>query len=385
MSHAALAVVVVAAGTGSRLAAGVPKAFVDLDGRTMLEHALDAIPDDARVVVVVAPTRRDATAETLAGRAEVVAGGDTRQASVAAGLAALTDEVRVVLVHDAARPFMPRAVFDRVRAAVAATGAGVVPALPVADTVKRVDSDGSVVETVPRDELRAVQTPQGFPRDALVAAYAHASQEYTDDAALFQANGGRVIAIEGDADGAKITTAGDLAQARRHLRVPSEVTGVGVDAHAFDAGDALWLGGLLWPGEPGLSGHSDGDVALHAICDALLTAGGLGDIGGVFGTDDPRFAGSRSDVFVAEALRLLAERGLAPVSVAVEIVAERPRIAPRRLELETHLTGLIGAPVRVAGTTSDRLGITGRGEGIAAVASALVRRRDPAGHAAGRR
>lgn len=379
--HAAVGIVIVAAGEGTRLGAGEPKAFRRVAGRTILERAIRGalgLSRPAQVVVVLPMAYLDrgaALAEDVGGAGiRVVAGGPTRQDSVAAGLAVLGEEPEIVLVHDAARCLTPSAVFDRVADAVQRGGAGVLPVLPVTDTIRRVDAAGAVQETVSRDALRAVQTPQGFPRAELVAAYRHAKQGYTDDGALFTAAGHPVVTVQGAEDSFKITTAGDLRRAEHLLADAQAVrTGIGVDVHATDPEVQLRLGGLAWPGEPGLAGHSDGDVVLHAICDALLSAAGLGDIGSRFGTADPHYAGARSEVFVRETLLLLEATGFAVVNVAVEIVAERPRIGPRRTELETHLSGLVGAPVTIAATTSDRLGVTGRGEGIATVATALLR------------
>ena len=292
-----VAVIVVAAGSGTRLGAGLPKAFVDVAGRSLLEHALAAVPEAAQLVIV-APESHLAESRVLAPRAVVVAGGDTRQASVAAGLAGVEPGIRTVLVHDAARAFTPAEVFERVIAAVASTGGGVIPVLPVIDTIKRVDG-ASVLETIDRSALVQVQTPQGFPREALDAAYRAATAEHTDDASLFAAAGGVVTSVAGDARSHKITTPADLRRAELEVGVPDSEgvstgstagfrTGVGIDVHAYDAAEPLWLGGLYWPDEVGLSGHSDGDAMCHAICDALLSAAGLGDIGSRFGTSDPR-------------------------------------------------------------------------------------------------
>ncbi len=223
-------------------------------------------------------------------------------------------------------------------------------------------------------ELVHVQTPQGFPRAALDAAYASATHEYTDDAALFSAAGHQVQTVEGDARAFKITTPWDLQRAERLLETaPSTRTGVGMDVHAYDPTQPLWLGGLYWPDEVGLAGHSDGDALCHAICDALLSAAGLGDIGGRFGTDDPRFAGAHGDVFITETVALVRGAGYAVGNVSVQLVAKHPRLGSRRTELEQHLTALVGAPVSVAATTTDGLGFTGRSEGLAVIATALVR------------
>lgn len=377
-----VAVLVVAAGRGERLGVGVPKAFAALASWSILDHALVRVPTHAELIVVAPQTHLEHARAIVALHAEVearspaivVAGGETRQQSVAAGLAALSDEVDVVLVHDAARPLTPLEVFDRVIDAVRATGGGVIPTIPVTDTVKRV-ADGVVVETVDRSELVAVQTPQGFPRSALVAAYANAAADHTDDAALFAAAGHSVTTVSGDERGFKVTTAADLHRATQLLGPDWSIAGgrggVGYDVHAYDPAQPLRLGGLDWPGEPGLAGHSDGDAILHAIVDALLSAAGLGDIGSNFGTDRPEFAGAASTVFLDRTLELVRAEGWEVANVAVQVVGERPKIGPRRAELEQRLSALVGAPVSVSATTSDRLGFTGE-KGLAAIATALL-------------
>lgn len=368
------AVVLVAAGSGSRLGASAPKAFVDVAGRTMLAHAVAGVPADAQLVIVAPATHVEA-ARDVAPHAVVVVGADTRQGSVAAGLAALLPGIRTVLVHDAARAFTPTAVFHRVIEAVTATGGGVIPVLPVVDTIKRVEAT-AVLETVDRSTLVQVQTPQGFARAALDAAYANAALDHTDDAALFAAAGHPVVTVPGDPRSYKITTPDDLARAERELEhgVRETRTGVGIDVHAYDAAEPLWLGGLYWPDEVGLKGHSDGDAMCHAICDALLSASGLGDIGSKFGTDDPRFAGAHGEVFIRETVAFVAGAGFRVANVAVQLIANGPRLGARRMELETHLSALVGAPVSVSATTSDGLGFTGKGEGVAVIANALVTR-----------
>jgi 2-C-methyl-D-erythritol 4-phosphate cytidylyltransferase/2-C-methyl-D-erythritol 2,4-cyclodiphosphate synthase len=380
----ALGIVVVAAGSGTRLGGSEPKAFVALRGVPVLERALRGVFDSvepAQVVLVVPSSHLKAArsiADRVAGVASdsvsVVAGGATRQASVAAGLAALAAGVDTVLVHDAARALTPPVLFDRVARAVRSTGGGVIPALPVTDTVKRVGADAAVLGTVDRSDLVHVQTPQGFPRVDLDAAYAGAIEEHTDDAALFAAAGHVVTVVEGEARAFKITTPWDLRRAENVLGAQTAGlrTGIGIDVHAYDETAPLWLGGLYWTGEPGLAGHSDGDAVLHAVCDALLSAAGLGDLGTRFGTSDPRFADATSEVFVRETLALVDGAGFDVVNVVVQIVATRPKIAPRRSELEAHLSALVGAPVTIGATTTDGLGFTGRGEGVAAIATALL-------------
>jgi len=389
-----VAVIVVAAGEGTRLAAGVPKAFVPLAGRTMLGVALDAVRRSALApqLVVVVPDDRRAEAERIVAAtapglpAAVVAGGAGRADSVAAGLAGLLPSVRTVLVHDAARALTPPERFDEVAALVERLGCGVVPVLPVHDTVKRIDAEGVVVGTPDRDRLGLAQTPQGFPRAALEAAYRDVeASAHTDDAAIFAAAGHRVVTTEGSELAFKITRPADLARAEAILRsdagdadgLPTGLrTGVGVDAHRLEPGVPLMLGGVAWPGEPaGLAGHSDGDAVCHAIVDALLSAGGLGDIGAVFGVDDPALQGASGGRFLQETAALLAREGWTIRSVAVEVVGDRPRIGPRRAEIESVLTGLLGAPVAVAATTTDGLGLTGEGKGIGAIATALLERR----------
>jgi 2-C-methyl-D-erythritol 4-phosphate cytidylyltransferase/2-C-methyl-D-erythritol 2,4-cyclodiphosphate synthase len=261
---------------------------------------------------------------------------------------------------------------ERVVAAVRETGAGVIPSLPVSDTIKRV-ADARVLDTVDRSELVHVQTPQGFPRAELDAAYAGATREYTDDAALFAAAGHSVEVVAGEALSFKITTPWDLRRAENVLGVSSGIrTGIGVDVHAYDDSAPLWLGGVYWADEPGLAGHSDGDAVIHAICDALLSAAGLGDMGTRFGVSDPRFVDARSEVFLRETLALVTGSGYTVGNVAVQVIGTRPRVAPRRDEVENRLTALVGAPVSVSATTSDGLGFTGRGEGITAIATALL-------------
>lgn len=397
------AIIVVAAGSGTRLAGGAPKAFVGIDSRSILRHALDGVFAAAPAqVVVVAPSgfEGDAESEMLAAagdRAElgrVVTGGDTRQESVAAGLTALWGDVEVVLVHDAARALTPPAVIDAVADAVTHES-GAIPTLPVVDTLKRV-SDREVLTAVDRSELAAAQTPQGFPRALLEAAYASALEsgiEYTDDAALFAAAGHIVIRLEGSERGFKITTPSDLERARLLLRAgaaaaprtdpvapasPLPSVGLGTDVHAFGGEGVLWLAGLEWPGEQPLSGHSDGDAVAHAIVDALLGAAGLGDIGEHFGTAHPEYAGAHADVFLARTREILAEAGYAIGNVSVQFQANRPRFSARRAEAQQALsTALGGAPVSVTATTTDGLGFPGRGEGVAVTAVALVHRVRP--------
>jgi 2-C-methyl-D-erythritol 4-phosphate cytidylyltransferase/2-C-methyl-D-erythritol 2,4-cyclodiphosphate synthase len=383
-TSATVGVIVVAAGSGSRLGAELPKAFVALGGMSILERALEPVfgMSEPAQVVVVAPSEQVALAQDqvriVAGAAieyvSVVPGGSTRQSSVAAGLAALWPDVGVVLVHDAARPFTPAALFEAVVARVRASGQGVIPGVPVADTLKRMNDDVAL-ETVDRSVLSAIQTPQGFPRIELAQSYAAATQDYTDDAAVFAAAGHTVRVIEGDALAFKITTPWDLRRAQALVAGAPGAgfrSGIGIDIHAYDESVPLWLGGLHWPDEPGLAGHSDGDALSHAICDALLSAAGLGDLGSRFGTSDPRFADARGEVFLRATIALVAGAGFGIQNVAVQVIGNRPRLAARRGELEKHLSDVVGAPVSIAATTSDGLGFMGAGEGVAAIATAML-------------
>jgi 2-C-methyl-D-erythritol 4-phosphate cytidylyltransferase/2-C-methyl-D-erythritol 2,4-cyclodiphosphate synthase len=380
------AIIIVAAGSGTRLGAGAPKAFVELAGRSILRRSLDGVFSASPAqVIVVAPAGFEPQAEeellTAAGdRADlgrVVTGGDTRQASVAAGLAVLWSEITTVLVHDAARALTPPAQIDAVALAVSAT-TGAIPALPVIDTLKQVDGP-RIATAVDRSQLAAAQTPQGFPRLPLEAAYATAlasDVEYTDDAALFAAAGNEVRHILGSERAFKITTASDLHRAElllapRPAALP--LIGIGSDVHAFGGDGDLWLAGLEWPGEPALSGHSDGDAVAHAIVDALLGAAGLGDIGQHFGTAHPEYADAHADVFLARTRDLLKEAGYVIGNVSVQFQGNRPRFSARRQEAEQALSAALGgARVSVSATTTDGLGFPGRDEGIAVSAVALV-------------
>ena len=391
-----LAVVLVAAGKGERLGQNIPKAFVEVAGRTLIEHALLQIQgvQDLIQVVIAAPATHLAEANQLAAGIEasgfhidVVAGAETRQGSIANALAALDFGVEVVLVHDAARCFAPTAVFDRVATAVRETinaegsgvggpSVGVIPVLPISDTIKRAKAE-VILETVDRNHLRIAQTPQGFPAQALKAAYEATSAEFTDDAALFQAFGQVVISVIGDAKGLKITVPTDLETV-----TPKDYrSGIGTDTHRFaaDGRGPLILAGIEWPNEVALEGHSDGDAVAHAVVDALLSAAGLGDIGGNFGVDRPEYAGASGEVFIRGTLELLAQNGWQVENVGVQVIGNRPKLSPQREAAQNRMTQLVGAPVTIGATTTDGLGFLGNSEGVAAVATALISRTQKVG------
>lgn len=374
-----LAVIVVAAGRGERLKADTPKALVAVNGQTILERALRPLTQLAQLsqVVITAPANRINEVTEIANRVvsdavslQVVAGGETRQQSIANALAEVSTEF--VLIHDAARAFATAELFDRVYEKVKSSGHGVIPALEISDTIKKV-SAGQVLETVDRSLLRSAQTPQGFVTSDIKAAYDAATEDHTDDAALFQSLGKEIHYVAGEKLAAKITTPEDLAEVNARLNGPGRI-GIGTDTHRFSADPTkkLFLGTIEWPGVPGLDGHSDGDAVSHAIVDALLSAAGLGDIGGNFGVDRPEFAGANGSIFLAETLKLLAQHGFAVVNVSVQLIGNRPKVSTKRADAEAALSKLVGAPVSLTATTTDGLGFLGNDEGVAAVASALI-------------
>lgn len=378
-----LSVIVVAAGSGERLGSTRPKAFVDLAGSTLLERSLEPLPalDDLTHVVVVAPSGWEEPARQLATAVlgdhmslYVVEGGATRTESVRRGLETVPDSASIVLIHDAARCLTPKAVFERVVDAVRAGASGVIPTLDVVDTmVPRDRVTGVTQSAIDRDGLAITQTPQGFDARTLRDAYAVFDGDATDDAEVLRRAGHEVVSVEGDRDSLKITYPHDLDALAARLSGPTDVRiGVGVDVHRFEEGTSMVVGGREFESSKGLSGHSDGDVILHAITDALLGAAGLGDLGTHFGTSRPEFEGASSRVFLEHALQMLREEGYRPQSVSVQYISNEPRLGAVREEIGQALTELVGAPVHVSATTTDGLGLTGRGEGAAAIAQALV-------------
>lgn len=379
-----IAVILVAAGDGARLGAGIPKALVKVGSLSLLEHALKNILEAKDLAQVVVASHEDRVAEFSAIATAFVGdrvpvsltpGGLSRQGSIANALAVVNSGIDIVLVHDAARCFTPAEVFNRVAQAVSESGFGVVPVLPVADTIKQVEKD-VVLGTIDRDSLRVAQTPQGFKLSELKAAYESAVEDFTDDASLMQSTGAVIRSVQGDAKAFKITVPADLEYAELLLNGSSEFrSGIGTDVHRFATSPTpLYLGTILWPGEMGLEGHSDGDSIAHAIVDALLSAAGLGDIGSNFGVDRPEYAGANGSVFIRGALELLHANGWEVVNVSVQLIGNKPKLSPRRDEVQDALTALVGAPVTVGATTTDGLGFLGSSEGVAAVATALIQK-----------
>jgi 2-C-methyl-D-erythritol 4-phosphate cytidylyltransferase / 2-C-methyl-D-erythritol 2,4-cyclodiphosphate synthase len=375
--------VIVAAGRGARFGGALPKQYLPLGGRTILRHAVGAFaahPRIAGVQVVIRDEDRAVFQEAMAGLAVMppVPGGAERQDSVRLGLEALAPHGPArVLIHDGARPFPGAALIDRVIDALDRAPAAI-PALPLGDTVKRVE-DGLIRETVDRTGLWRAQTPQGFHFPAILAAHRAASGRIlTDDAAVAEAAGIAPIIVAGSDDNLKVTTAADLAAAERLLaaRLGDVRVGQGFDVHAFGPGQRVLICGIEIPHDASLVGHSDADVGLHAVTDALLGAIGAGDIGMHFPPSEPRWRGGASDLFLRHAAALLCEKGGVIAAVDVTVICERPTIGPHRAAMIERVAAILGldpARVSVKATTTDRLGFTGRGEGIAAQAVATVR------------
>ena len=283
-------------------------------------------------------------------------------------------------MHDAARALASADLATRVLTELRGGESAVVPVIQVVDTIKEIDRDGYVRNTPDRTALKAVQTPQGFALDVLKRAHA-ASEDATDDAALVEALGIKVKTIAGEARAMKVTNPEDIAIAITHLRGLGSnlLVGVGTDAHAFSADPAreLWLAGIHWPEVVGVDGHSDGDVAAHAICDALFSATGMGDLGSNFGVSDPQYSGASGTALLKETLERITRAGFVIKNVAVQIVCNKPKIGPRRTEAIAALSAaLAGAPVSVTATSTDGLGFTGEGKGISAIATALVEKKN---------
>ena len=374
------AAIIAAAGSGERFGAPIPKAFVQLAGRTLLEHAFTSLSAIVDEVVITAPAGWESKIRELVGAsARIVTGGSTRSESISNALEAVSPDVDHILVHDAARALASSDLARRVLEELRAGEVAVIPALPVIDTIKSITSDGYVALTPDRRNLRAVQTPQGFTRALLMRAHATGA-ESTDDAALVESLGERVKVIEGEARAMKITRSEDIRSAYHFIygdRTKEFRTGIGSDAHAFSSDESrpLHLACLLWPGEVGVDGHSDGDVAAHAICDALFSAASLGDLGSNFGVDDPKYSGASGATLLAEAARRVEAAGFMISNVSVQIVGNRPKIGPRRREAIEAISRALGSvPVSVSATTTDGLGFTGEGKGLSAIATALVYR-----------
>lgn len=391
MSVAAL---IVAAGRGSRAGEGIPKQYRDLKGQSVLRRTLDSFLSHSaidRILIVIHPDDRELYEASIASLAPLspallpcVYGGDTRQDSVRNGLEALANSnPEIVLVHDAARPFASPELIDRGIGAARRWNAAV-PGTPVTDTIKVIGSQSEVVSTPDRASLRAVQTPQAFRFSLLLDAHIKARDAgihiFTDDGALAEWAGLTVHVFEGESGNIKLTHPADFLEARRRLEdtAMTYITklGTGFDVHAFGEGDHVWLGGIEVPHDRGVVAHSDGDVILHALTDAILGALADGDIGTHFPPSDPQWRGASSDRFLAHAVGLVRERGGIVDHLDTTLLCEKPRLGPHREAMRQRIAEIAGLrldQVSLKATTTEKLGFTGRSEGIAAQAAATIR------------
>ncbi|MEP6565812.1 MAG: bifunctional 2-C-methyl-D-erythritol 4-phosphate cytidylyltransferase/2-C-methyl-D-erythritol 2,4-cyclodiphosphate synthase [Mesorhizobium sp.] len=384
-------VVIVAAGRGARAGqADGPKQYQSIGGLAVIARTLDMFLSHPRIGPVVVAIHADdgelfrRAAGANADRVTAVIGGATRQASVRLGLLALRDHAPTrVLVHDAVRPFVDAGLIDRTIEAIGERQ-GALPALPVADTLKRESAAGMIEETVSRNGLHAAQTPQGFPFWPILAAHEKAHHlgktDFTDDAAIAEWAHIPVKIVQGSPDNVKLTWARDIAMADQRLsgerpRFPDIRTGNGYDVHAFEPGDHVTLCGVAIPHGKKLSGHSDADVGLHALTDALLATCGAGDIGTHFPPSDPQWKGAASKIFVEHAAKLVRARGGRIANADITLICEAPRVGPHREAMTAALSAMLGISsdrISIKATTNEKLGFVGREEGIAAIATASV-------------
>nr|WP_033057728.1 bifunctional 2-C-methyl-D-erythritol 4-phosphate cytidylyltransferase/2-C-methyl-D-erythritol 2,4-cyclodiphosphate synthase [Sinorhizobium arboris] len=386
-------VVIVAAGRGERAgqSAEGPKQYRTIGDRPVIAHTLDIFatwPGTGQVVVVIHPEDEELFASARKRMARtldltVVHGGATRQLSVLAGLEAIAAQsAELVMIHDAVRPFFDHLLLDRCRAALCDGAGAVLPALAVADTLKRATADGHVAETVPRTGLYAAQTPQCFRLGAILSAHRQAAAsgrtDFTDDASIAEWAGIPVLLVEGSADNFKLTLRRDLSMADEKLTrttIPDVRTGNGYDVHQLTEGDGVTLCGVFIPHNRKLSGHSDADVALHALTDALLATCGAGDIGDHFPPSDPQWKGAPSRIFLEHAARIVRERRGTITNADISLIAEAPKVGPHRQKMRENLASMLGISLdrcSVKATTNEKLGFVGRNEGIAAIATATV-------------
>ncbi|SFP09552.1 2-C-methyl-D-erythritol 2,4-cyclodiphosphate synthase [Qipengyuania nanhaisediminis] len=366
------AAIVVAAGKGVRAGQPLPKQFAIWRGKPVVRHSVEALiaAGASRVIVAIPPGGEELAREALVGmEVSLVEGGTTRQESVSKALGTI-DAAEFVLIHDAARPDVPRAVIAGLLAALD-RHQGAIPTLPVVDSLA-IDTDGVMTGAANRDVLRRVQTPQAFRFAAIRDAHKAwtGGQDAGDDAQVLRAHGGEVALVEGDKRLKKLTFAEDFVS-----QTPDVRTGMGFDVHRLVAGEELWLGGIRIEHDKGLSGHSDADVALHTIVDALLGAVARGDIGDHFPPSDPQWKGASSDKFLLHAVKLVGEAGYRIGNIDLTLICEEPKIGPHREAMRARIAELAGVDIdriSVKATTTERLGFPGRGEGIAAQAIATV-------------
>ncbi|WP_299360099.1 bifunctional 2-C-methyl-D-erythritol 4-phosphate cytidylyltransferase/2-C-methyl-D-erythritol 2,4-cyclodiphosphate synthase [uncultured Paracoccus sp.] len=375
------AVLITAAGRGTRMGGDEPKQWRDLAGRTVLARSIDAFGGFDRIVVVVHPDDMARAVREIGGRVTLVAGADTRAGSVRAGLEVLDGSgITHVLIHDGARPLVPAAVIEHVVAALQSGAPAAAPALPVTDALWT-GVDGVVTGVQPRDGLFRAQTPQGFALDVILAAHRAATAGAADDVELAAGAGVPVTITPGDERNLKLTVAGDFGRAERILADLEGANdmdvrlGNGYDVHALGPGDHVWLCGVRIDHNAGLIGHSDADVGMHALTDAIYGALAAGDIGRHFPPSDPQWKGAASEIFLRHAAELARSRGFRLANADVTLVCEQPKIGPHAAAMQDRLAAIMDvAPDRVSvkATTSERLGFTGRSEGIAALATATL-------------
>jgi len=374
--------VIVAAGRGERAGGGIPKQYRTIAGRSLIGHSLAALqshPGIDRVIVVIGADQQAQFEHAIAGQKipQTVNGGAARKDSVGNALAAIAaeDQPDRILVHDAARPFLPARVIDDLLAALDSHD-GAIPALPVVDTLARGSGD-QLGETVARDDLWRVQTPQAFRFGALLDAHRSwpIDLEATDDAQMVRHAGGSVAIVDGDTMLEKLTHPADFDLARARLAPPAFRIGSGYDVHRLVPGNGIWLCGIHIPHDRALSGHSDADVALHALTDAILGAAALGDIGQHFPPSDSQWKGAESHIFLRHAVDLAANAGYSIANLDLTIICEAPRVGTHRQAMRESIASITGVDIgaiSVKATTTERLGFTGRGEGIAAEAQVLL-------------
>jgi 2-C-methyl-D-erythritol 4-phosphate cytidylyltransferase/2-C-methyl-D-erythritol 2,4-cyclodiphosphate synthase len=370
------AVIITAAGRGTRAGEGLPKQWRSLSGRTVLARSIASFADFARIVVTLAPEDMARGIAELSGPVTLIAGGATRADSVRAALESLEGSgITHVLIHDGARPLVSPAVIDGVVQALVGGAEAAAPALPVTDALWRAEA-GQVVATAPRDGLFRAQTPQGFVLDAILAAHRSGSGDAADDVELAIRTGLPVTVTQGDEDNLKLTYGADFKRARRILEGNMDIRlGNGFDVHAFTPGDHVWLCGVKIAHDKALLGHSDADVGMHALTDAIYGALAQGDIGRHFPPSDPQWKGAESHIFLRHAATLARQMGYEMSNADVTLICERPKVGPHAGAMALRLSKIIGIEhdrVSVKATTSERLGFTGREEGIAAIATVTL-------------
>lgn len=385
-----IGIVIVAAGRGERAGSPEegPKQYRIIGGRPVIEHTLETFlhwPQTSAVTIVIhaddevllAPVITRLSAQD---RVKVVTGGATRQQSVLSGLESFDNHVTHVMIHDAVRPFVDKALLERVAQSMASGAKGVLPALPVTDTLKRGEAD-VVTETVPRQGLYAAQTPQSFVYEDILTAHKAAASsgktDFTDDASIAEWAGLAVTLVEGSVDNVKLTLKRDIAMADEKFSssFPDVRTGNGYDVHQLEPGDGVTLCGIFIPHDQRLKGHSDADVALHALTDALLATCGAGDIGDHFPPSDPQWKGAASRIFLEHAANVVRGNGGTIMNADVSLIAEAPRIGPHRQAMREMLADTLDISLdrcSVKATTNETIGFVGRREGIAAIATATV-------------